>query len=65
MNLSKEFYEARVAECEAQAAGSVLDNVRDRSLRAAAAWQLMADGLAERETAAKAERDDRDAALAH
>jgi hypothetical protein len=38
-----EFYNERAAECRAQAHGSQLLNVRDRCLRAAFAWDNMAD----------------------
>jgi hypothetical protein len=38
-----EFYTERAAACRAEAAGSILANVRDRCLSAAAAWEDMAD----------------------
>ncbi|MDB5671200.1 MAG: hypothetical protein JWO25_2159, partial [Alphaproteobacteria bacterium] len=37
-----EFYSARAAEARADADAAKLDNVRDRCLRAAAAWEAMA-----------------------
>lgn len=36
-----EFYLARVNACQAEANETLLPNVRDRALRAAAAWQEM------------------------
>lgn len=38
-----ETFHARAAECRAEAAAATLDNVRDRCLRAEAAWLQMAD----------------------
>ena len=49
MALASEFYLARAADCAREAAETKLDNVRDRSKRAEAAWLLMADQSAARE----------------
>ena len=38
---NSEVYLARMKACEAEAIASLLPNVRDRALRAAAAWQEM------------------------
>lgn len=43
MSAQHDFYIARAAEARADADRAQLDNVRDRCLRAAAAWQAMAD----------------------
>ena len=43
MSAQHDFYAARAAEARAAADGSILDNVRERNLRAAAAWEAMAD----------------------
>ncbi len=40
-----EFYRTQAAKAVADAAAATLDNVRERSLRAAAAWQGMAARL--------------------
>jgi hypothetical protein len=37
-----EFYATRAAEARTDAGNATLDNVRDRCLRAAAAWEAMA-----------------------
>ena len=47
--LASEFYLARAAECAREAEETKLENVRDRSRRAEAAWLLMADQSASRE----------------
>jgi hypothetical protein len=47
--LASEFYLARAAECAREAEDTKLENVRDRSKRAEAAWLLMADQSAARE----------------
>ena len=65
---TRAFYQARADECAADAAGAMLDNVRDRNLRAQAAWQGMADRL-DRAESMRAVREadkqgDRDAAHA-
>ena len=49
-------YRAQAAKCRADADASALDNVRDRNLRAEAAWLDMAVRH-ERHIAARAERD--------
>jgi hypothetical protein len=38
-----EFYETRANEARAEAEAALLDNVRDRCLRAAMAWDVMAE----------------------
>jgi len=40
-----EFYIERAAQCRNEAAASKLENVRDRCLRSATAWETMADQL--------------------
>ena len=42
MSAQSEFYNARAADARADADAATLDNVRDRCLRAAAAWDAMA-----------------------
>lgn len=42
MATNQDFYLARAAEARADAEASSLDNVRDRCLRSAAAWEDMA-----------------------
>ena len=63
---TRDFYEARAAECARDAAATSLDNVRERSLRAQKAWLDMAQRIARSdalrataaaEKAAVAERD--------
>ena len=49
MSSQLDFYRARASESRADAEAATLDNVRDRCLRAAAAWDAMA---------ARAERSD-------
>jgi hypothetical protein len=49
MSTQHDFYEARAAEARRDAEAATLDNVRDRCLRAASAWEAMA---------ARAERGD-------
>ena len=51
MSATIEFYSAQAAKCTAEADASALTQVRDRNLRAAAAWQAMADKQARAETA--------------
>ena len=46
MATTREFYLARAAEARAQAEASTLDNVRERHLRSATAWEEMADRVA-------------------
>ena len=63
MTVQSDFYRARALEARADADKASLDNVRDRCLRAAAAWENMADRAArtgkmrERLEAEKAERN--------
>ena len=45
MSATIEFYTAQADKCRADADASSLTQVRDRNLRAAAAWQAMADKL--------------------
>ena len=42
MSAQHDFYIARANEARADASAATLDNVRDRCLRAAAAWDAMA-----------------------
>lgn len=42
MSIQHDFYEARAADARREAAAATLDNVRDRCLRAAYAWEAMA-----------------------
>ena len=42
MSSQLEFYRARAAEARADAEAATLDNVRNRCLRAAEAWEAMA-----------------------
>jgi hypothetical protein len=42
MSIQHDFYEARAADARSEAAAATLDNVRDRCLRAASAWEAMA-----------------------
>jgi hypothetical protein len=46
MSTQLEFYRARAADARADAEAATLDNVRERCLRAAAAWEDMADRAA-------------------
>lgn len=45
MSATIDFYLAQAEKCTAEAGSSPLSQVRDRNLRAAAAWQAMADKL--------------------
>ena len=45
MSATSEFYLTRAEESARDAEGAVLDNVRERCLRAEAAWRAMADRL--------------------
>lgn len=47
MALSYEFLIERAEQAAAEAAGALLDNVRDRALRSEKAWRAMADQLRE------------------
>ncbi len=42
MSTQHDFYAARASEARSDAEAATLDNVRDRCLRAAAAWEAMA-----------------------
>ncbi len=55
-----QFYRSRAAQCRAEADAATLDNVRERCLRAEAAWVAMA----ERGERTEQMRADRDAAKA-
>lgn len=46
MSAQLDFYRARAAEARADADAATLENVRQRCLRAAAAWEDMADRAA-------------------
>jgi DNA-binding transcriptional regulator YdaS (Cro superfamily) len=46
MSTQLDFYRARAADARADAEAATLDNVRERCLRAAAAWEDMADRAA-------------------
>jgi hypothetical protein len=50
MSATQQFYEDRAAAARDDAAKAPLDNVRERFLRAAAAWEVMASRLARTET---------------
>ncbi len=59
MSIHHDFYLARAAEARTEAEAATLDNVKDRCLRAAAAWDAMAarahrtDSLRARQAAEK------------
>ena len=46
MTAQSDFYRARAVDARADAEAALLDNVRERCLRAAAAWDDMADRAA-------------------
>jgi hypothetical protein len=50
MSVTSDFYRARAADSAAEAKLAKLDNVRERCLRAEAAWLVMADRLTRAET---------------
>ena len=50
MALTSDFCLTRAAQCAEEAAEAKLDNVRDRCLRAQAAWQTMADQMLKGQT---------------
>ncbi|HUD94450.1 hypothetical protein [Sphingobium sp.] len=50
MSVTKDFYLARIAQCEREAGEAQLDNVRARCLRAGDAWRLLADRFLKTET---------------
>ncbi|WP_227339792.1 hypothetical protein [Sphingopyxis sp. P8] len=45
MSATSDFYLKQAEKCESDAVETALDNVRERNLRAAAAWRTMADKL--------------------
>ena len=51
MSATIDFYLTQAGKCSEEAKASPLTQVRDRNLRAAAAWQAMADKQARAETA--------------
>ena len=63
MAQQEDFYIARAAEARAEADAAVLENVRERALRSAAAWEAMANRAAAVTTAREA-RDAEKAASA-
>ena len=63
MSATIDFYLAQAEKCSSEAEASALNQVRDRNLRAAAAWQAMADKLLHTEKL-RAEKDQL-AAAAH
>jgi len=56
MSVQHDFYVARAAEARADAEAATLDNVRDRCIRAALAWEAMA-ARAHRSDAFRAKQD--------
>lgn len=46
-----DLYASHAARCQSEADAALLDNVRDRCLRAGAAWSAMADRAAKTEAA--------------
>jgi flagellin-specific chaperone FliS len=50
-----EFYRGQMVKAQAEADAAILDNVRDRCMRAKAAWESMADRI-ERTDAMRAQR---------
>lgn len=63
MSTHEDFCRTRAAEARADADAAALANVRDRCLRAAAAWEVMAD-RAHRTDRLRADQELRKAALA-
>jgi hypothetical protein len=67
MSVQHDFYVARASEARADAEAATLDNVRDRCLRAAAAWEAMAarahrsDNFRAKQEAEKAAQHEADA----
>lgn len=55
MSMTSDFYLAQADKCRQDAVGASLVQVRDRNLRAAAAWQAMAEKLSRTESV-RAER---------
>lgn len=62
MTTTREFYVTRATEARADAEAAQLANVRERCLRAAAAWEVMADRAA-RTDRMRAEADAKKAAM--
>jgi hypothetical protein len=58
-----QFYRARAAQCRAEADAATLDNVRERCLRAEAAWVAMAE-RGERSDQMRADREAAKASVA-
>lgn len=50
MSIASDFYEQQAALNEREAANATLDNVRQRCLRSAEAWRLMADRVVRAQT---------------
>jgi len=63
MSTTSDFYRARAAESAREAEAAVLDNVRDRCLRAEAAWLAMADRLTRAEDMRAAKESEKATAL--
>ena len=63
MSATSDFYRLQAEKCSSEADASNLPQVRDRNMRAAAAWQTMADKLIQSETnrAETAKRKEADA----
>ena len=65
MSVTRDFYLARAADSARNAAEATLSNVRERSLRAEAAWRGMADKLGHveqlREASAKKQQQEQPA----
>ena len=64
MSNQHDFYLARAAEARADAAAATLANVRDRCLRAEAAWTAMADRAGRNDLAREKQARDKAAAAA-
>jgi hypothetical protein len=64
MSAQHDFYTARAAEARADAEAATLDNVRDRCLRAAGAWEAMAARAHRTEVARARQAADKAAAAA-
>lgn len=58
MSATSDFYVKQSEQCMAEAEAATLVQVRDRNLRAAAAWRVMADKLIRTEVA-RAEKESR------
>jgi hypothetical protein len=63
MATNEEFYRARAEEARAEAEEASLANVRDRCIRSATAWQVMADRAARGERLRAEEQAKRAAAF--